>query len=128
MLSADLQDYGRIGLAINRCIFTLALLLGVVGWIYIGSGPVSARFHAAYRAQLRHGLAIVIATACPLIASIVTDTVMTGLRLSSVPYGALALFPLLSIAAEVTLAILLLVTEIHKTGRRAGRASSLLSG
>jgi hypothetical protein len=126
MLSADLQDYGRIGLAINRCTFTLALLLGVVGWVYIGSRRVSARFHVAYRDQLRRGLAIAIATACPLIATIVTDTVLTGLRLSSVQAWALVLVPLLSVAAEVTLAILL-VTEIYKTVRRAGRASSLLS-
>jgi hypothetical protein len=125
MLSPDLQDYGRIGLAINRCTFSLALLLGVAGWVYIGSRRVSARFHAPYRDQLRRGLAIAIAATCPLIVSIVTDTVMTGLRLSSVQAGALALVPLLSIAAEVALAILL-VTEIHKTARRAGRASSLL--
>jgi hypothetical protein len=126
MLTADLQDYGRLGLAINRCTFTLALLLGIAGWVYIGSRQVSATFHTAYRDQLRRGLAIAMAAACPLILSIVTDTVMTGLRLSSVQAGALALVPLLTIAAEMTLAILL-VTEIYKTVRRAGRASSLLS-
>jgi hypothetical protein len=126
MLTADLQDYGRLGLAINRCTFTLALLLGIAGWVYIGSRQVSATFHTSYRDQLRRGLAIAIAAACPLILSIVTDTVMTGLRLSSVQAGALALVPLLTIAAEMTLAILL-VTEIYKTVRRAGRASWLLS-
>jgi hypothetical protein len=57
-LSAELQDYGRLGLAFNRCSFTLALVLGIGGWIYIGSRRVAARFSTACRDQLRRSLAL----------------------------------------------------------------------
>jgi uncharacterized membrane protein YecN with MAPEG domain len=125
-MSAELQEYGRLSLAFNRCSFILALVLGIVSWVYIASRPVSTRLHAAYRNQLRRGLAIAIVAACPLIASIALDGVLTGLRLLTAQSLAAASVPLLSMAAELSLAVIL-AAEILKTMRRAGRVSSLLS-
>jgi hypothetical protein len=125
-LSSDLQDYGRLGLVFNRVSFTLALVLGVVGWIYIASLRVSPRLHATYRNQLRRGVAIAIAAACPFVASVLVDAALTGLRLHTAQSFAAASLPLLSMVAEASLAVFL-VSEILKTIRRAGRASSLLS-
>jgi hypothetical protein len=125
-LSAELQDYGRLGLAFNRCSFALALVLGIAGWIYIGSRRVATRFSTACRDQLRRSLAIAVAAACPLIASVIADAVLTGLRLLTAQSLASASVPLLLMGAELILAAFL-VAEICKTMRRAGRVSSLLS-
>jgi hypothetical protein len=100
------------------------LAIGVVSWAYIGSRPVSATCHAAYRDQLKRCLLLCIAAAVPLIASVVTDVILTGLRVFEARLPPSALVPLLSMAAEIALAGVLLF-QIRKSIQRAALVSSL---
>jgi hypothetical protein len=126
-LSDALQPVGKVVLAIDRAAYILAFLLGAVGWAYISSRGVSARFHAACRTQLRRSLLLTMAAACPMVVSVIADAVVTALRLlEERPPVSVLLIPLLSVAIEVAFAAVL-VTAIAKTVHNTLRASSLLS-
>src|SRR5260370_3534500 len=103
-LSPDLRDIVKIGLLIDLYAFMVTLAIGVVGWAYIGSRPVSATCHAAYRDQLKRCLLLCIAAAVPLIASVVTHVILTGLRVFEARFPPSGLVPLLSMAADISLA------------------------
>jgi len=126
-LSDTLQPVGKVALAIDRTAYILAFLIGAVGWAYISSRRVSRRFHAGCRAQLKRGLLLAMAAACPMVVSVIADAVVTALRLlDERPPVSVFLIPLLSIAIEVAFAAVLVIA-IGKTLRNALRASSLLS-
>jgi hypothetical protein len=127
-LSDAMQPVGKVVLAIDRTAYILAFLLGAVGWAYISSRRVSPRFHALCRAQLKRGLLLAMAAACPMVVSVIADAVVTALRyLEERPPVWVFFIPVLSIAIEVAFAAVL-VTTIGKTLRNTVRASSLLSG
>jgi hypothetical protein len=126
-LSDTLQPVGKMVLTIDRTAYILAFLLGAVGWAYISSRRVSPRFDAGCRTQLKRGLLLAMAAACPMVVSVIADAVVTALRLlAERPPVSVFLIPLLSIAVEVAFAAAL-VTAIGKTVRNTLRASSLLS-
>jgi hypothetical protein len=60
-----------------------------------------------------------------LLASVVTDTILTALRLSEAKLAASGLVPVLSITAEIAL-VSALVLHIRAVVRRTAFASSLL--
>jgi hypothetical protein len=122
-LSDDLRGLYKIGLLIDLYAFRLAFIIGAVGWAYIGSRRVSATFHGAYRDQLKRCFLLCAAAAAPLVASVITDAILTGLRLFDAKMPATALVPMLSMAAEAAFAAVLVV-QIRKTIRRAALASS----
>jgi len=126
-LSDAMQPVGKVVLAIDRTAYILAFLLGAVGWAYISSRRVSPRFHARCRAQLKRGLLLAMAAACPMVVSVIADAVVTALRyLEERPPVSVFFIPVLSIAIEVTFAAVLVIV-IGKTLRNTLRASSLLS-
>jgi hypothetical protein len=126
-LSDTLQPVGKVVLAIDRTAYILAFLIGAVAWAYISSRRVSLRFHPGCRAQVKRGLLLAMAAACPMVVSVIADAVVTALRLlHERPPVSVFLIPLLSIAVEVAFAAVLVIA-IGKTLRNALRASSLLS-
>jgi hypothetical protein len=126
-LSDAMQPVGKVVLAIDRTAYILAFLLGAVGWAYISSRRVAPRFHALCRAQLKRGLLLAMAAACPMIVSVLADAVVTALRyLQERPPVSVFFIPVLSIAIEVAFAAVLVIA-IGKTLRNTLRASSLLS-
>lgn len=126
-LSEAMQPVGKVVLAIDRTAYILAFLLGAVGWAYISSRRVSPRFHALCRAQLKRGLLLAMAAACPMVVSVIADAVVTALRyLEERPPVSVFFIPVLSIAIEVAFAAALVIA-IGKTLRNTLRASSLLS-
>ena len=126
-LSDAMQPVGKVVLAIDRTAYILAFLLGAVGWAYISSRRVSPRFHALCRAQLKRGLLLAMAAACPMVVSVIADAVVTTLRyLEERPPVSVFFIPVLSIAIEVAFAAVLVIA-IGKTLRNTLRASSLLS-
>jgi hypothetical protein len=127
VLSDNLRAVGKIVLAIDRSAYILAFLLGAAGWAYISSRRVAPRFDVACRAQLRRGLLLAIAATCPMLVSVMADTVAAALRiLEERPPVSILLIPLLSIAVEVAFAAVL-VMALGKALRNTLRASSLLS-
>ena len=126
-LSDGLQPVGKVVLAIDRAAYILAFLLGAVGWAYISSRRVAPRFHALCRAQLKRGLLLAMAAACPMVVSVIADAVVTALRyLEERPPVSVFVIPVLSIAIEVAFAAVLVIA-IGNTLRNTLRASSLLS-
>jgi len=120
-MSDTLQPVGKVVLAVDRAV------LGAIGWAYISSRRVSPRFHASCRAQLKRGLLLAMAAACPMVVSVTADAMVTALRLlEERPPVSVFMVPLLSIGIEVAFAAVL-VTTIGKTLRNTRRASSLLS-
>ena len=127
-LSDTLQPVGKVVLAVDRASYILAFVLGAIGWAYISSRRVSPRFHAGCRAQLKRGLLLAMAAACPMVVSVIADDVVTALRLlEERPPVSVFMVPLLSIGIEMAFAATL-VTTIGKTLRNTMRASSRLSG
>ena len=125
-LSDALQPVGKVVLAIDRTAYILAFLIGAVGWAYISSRRVSRRFHAGCRAQLKRGLLLAMAAACPMVVSVIADAMVTALRLlEERPPVSVFLIPLLSIAIEMGFAAVLVIA-IGKTLRDTLRASSVL--
>jgi hypothetical protein len=121
-----LRPVGQVALVIDRAAYILAFLLGAIGWAYVSSRVVSPRFHAGCRAQLKRSLLLAMAAACPMVVSVIADAVVTMLRLiAERPPAGVFIIPLLSIAAEVAFAAVL-VMSIGKTLRNVRRASSLL--
>ena len=124
---SDAQPVGKVVLAIDRAAYILAFLLGAGGWAYISSRRVSPRFHALCRAQLKRGLLLAMAAACPMVVSVIADAVVTALRyLEERPPVSVFFILVLSIAVEVAFAAVLVIA-IGKTLRNTLRASSLLS-
>jgi hypothetical protein len=126
-LNEDLKTMNAIGILLDRYAFMLALGLAIIAWGYIGSRRAPAEFHQAYGKQLRRCVFLCAAAAGALLMSVVTETVLTGLRLSASQLSISALVPALSLAAELALGGVLL-RRIRTAFRRAVDASSLLRG
>ena len=126
-LHEDLKTMNAIGILLDRYAFMLALGLAIIAWGYIGSRRAPAEFHQAYGKELRRCVFLCAAAAGALLISVITETVLTGLRLSAAQLSASALVPTLSLATELALAGVLL-RRIRTAFRRAVHASSLLRG
>jgi uncharacterized membrane protein YeaQ/YmgE (transglycosylase-associated protein family) len=98
------------------------IILGLVGsiagsWIFWALLARSRADRASGSRLYRGGVALCAATAVALLVSVVTDIVITGLRLYEVRLPAAALVPVLSIAAEIAL-VSMLIAPIRATIRR----------
>jgi hypothetical protein len=126
-VSAELAAARRIGLSIDLYAYAVALAIGLLGWAYIGTRRRAARFDAAYRDQTRRCLLLCAVAAIPLIATVVSDAVLTGLRLFESELRLSALVPIVTMAGEIAFAALL-VAQLRKAMKRASLASSLFCG
>src|SRR5262249_9184080 len=114
----------EIVVSIDRYAFWLSVFVGIAGWTYIGSRPIPAAFTPEYRAQLRRFCLVCLATTSALIVSVVSDGVLTSLRLAGMGWSFAALIPFVSMAGEAVGAGLL-VMSIRSMSQRmasAGRA------
>jgi len=125
-LPADWLGISTIGPAIDRYGFMVALVVGILGWVYIGSRRVSATLRGGYERQLNLCLLLSVATASPLIGSVITDSILSGLRFSVAPTSAAALIPLMSVVMEVGVASLIIV-QLRKAVQRKALVSSLFA-
>jgi len=125
-LSADWVGISTIGPAIDRYGFMVALVFGVLGWVYIGSRRVSATLHRRYQFQLKLCLLLSVAAASLLIGSIITDTVLSGLRLFEARMSLVGLIPLTSAAIELAVAGTIIV-ELRRVMQRKALVASLFA-
>jgi hypothetical protein len=126
-VSAELAAVRRIGLSIDLYAFAVALAIGLVGWGYIGTRRRAASFDAPYRDQMRRCLLLCAVAALPLIAAVVTDTVLTVLRLFESELRLAALVPVVTMAGKIAFAAVL-VAQLRKAMKRASLAASLFCG
>lgn len=126
-LSDHLKEVATTWMSIDLNAFRIALAIGIIGLAYIGSRRAPVSFHEGYRRQVRRCVVLCAAMAGALLASVVTDTIITGLRLFEAKLPAPGLIPALSVAAEIVL-VSALALHIRTTIRRTAFASALLEG
>ena len=104
--------------AVDRWAFWLSLIIGIVGWVYIGGRRIPAVFHPAFRRQLRRCLLLCTLATAALVVSVISDGVLTALRLSGAQLSAEFLVPILSVVVEIAGAVVL-VAKMCDIARRA---------
>jgi hypothetical protein len=125
VLSDELKVIGAIVGAIDRYAFWLSVGIGLAAWLYISSRRIPAAFHPAYRRQLRCFLLLCIAAAAALAVSVISDGVLTALRLPVTDLCAASLVPLFSMAIEIACAGVLVV-QIGAVAQREASTAALL--
>jgi hypothetical protein len=110
--------------SVDRYAFWLSLIIGVVGWTYIGGRRVPAVFDPAFRRQLHRCLLLCTLATSALVVSVISDCVLTALQLSAAQWSAELLVPILSVLAEIAGASFL-VSQIRNIGRRARQHARL---
>jgi len=115
---------GIVGL-IDRYAYWLSVIIGIGGWAYISGLRVPAAFYTAYRKQLRRSFLLCTAAAGALVVSVISDGVLTALRLPGTELSAEFLIPIFSMAIEIACAGVL-VFQIRTITQRATSAAALL--
>jgi hypothetical protein len=110
---------GDIVVSIDRYAFWLSVFVGIAGWMYIDSRRIPAAFTPEYRAQLRRFVLLCLAGTGALIASIISDGVLTSLRLVGPRWSLDFLIPIVSMAVEIVCAGGLVVSIRGMTQRTA---------
>ena len=111
---------------IDRAAFCFALLSGIAGRAYVGRSQTPIAFDPSYQRQQSRFLLFCTLAAGGLIASVVCDCLLTGLRLSGWEFSIDFLVPLLSMAIEIVCASLLVI-HIRDITRRSASTAALTS-
>jgi hypothetical protein len=109
---------------IDRYAFCLAAIVGVSGWLYIRSREIPAALHPPYRRQLHRFFLLCRTAAAALAVSVVSDAVLTALKLRGTELSAESVVPLFSMAIEIA-CVGLLVFQIHDVTLRAASMAAL---
>jgi len=96
--SDDMRAISGIVGFIDRRSFWLSVIIGIGGWAYITSRHIPAAFHPEYRKQLRRSFLLCTAATGALVVSVISDGVLTGLRLLGTELCSGFLIPIVSMA------------------------------
>jgi hypothetical protein len=110
---------GEMVVSIDRWAFWLAVVVGIAGWMYVDTRRIPAAFTPEYRTQLRRFFVLCLAATGALIASVISDGVLTSLRLIGTSWSLDVVIPLASMAIEVVCAGWLVVSIRGVTHRMA---------
>jgi hypothetical protein len=117
-ISDDIRGVsGMVGL-IDRYSFWLSVIIGIVGWAYISGRRQPTPFYTAYHRQFSRFLFLCIAATGALVVSVISDGVLTALRLPGTELSPEFLIPVFSMAIEIACAGVL-VFQIHRVTQRA---------
>jgi hypothetical protein len=86
-LTDQMGAFGDIVVSIDRYAFWLSVFVGLAGWMYIDSRRIPAALTPEYRTQLRRFVLLCLATTGALIASVISDGILTSLRLVGTPWS-----------------------------------------
>lgn len=126
-LNADwLGGLGAIGPVIDRYVFQVSLLLGILGWLYIASRRAAPTINTDFQHQLKRCLLLSAAASSLLIGAVVLDTILGGMRTVGAGMSLAAVIPLLSIAIEIAL-VGIIIVELRKVIQRKALVSSLFA-
>jgi hypothetical protein len=124
-VSEDIRAVSGIVGSIDRCAFWLSVIIGIGGWAYVCGRRIPAEFHPGNRNQLRRFRWLCTAATGALIVSVISDALLTALRLPGAELSAESLLPIFSIAIEVACAGVL-VFQIRSITQRATSTAALL--
>ena len=123
-ISDDIRAASGIVGLIDRYSFWLSVIIGIGGWAYISGRRTPAAFYTAYREQLRPFFLLCIAATAALAVSVISDGVLTALRLPEADLSAEFVIPISSIAIEIACAAVL-VFQIRGITQRATATAAL---
>jgi hypothetical protein len=126
-LTEHLKDAIASWIAIDLNAFRLALVISIVSLAYVGSRRLPVSLQQSYCRQAKRCVLLCAATAGALIASVLSDIVITGFRVYEAKLLVPSLIPFLSIAAEIAL-VTTLGLHIRAMIQKISCASSLLDG
>jgi hypothetical protein len=124
-ISDDMNAVSGLVAQIDRYSFWLSVIVGLGGWAYIRSRRIPAAFHAAYRRQLRRFFLLCITAAAALVVSVISDGVLTALRLQGAESSAEFLVPIVSMVIEIA-CVGILVFHLRGIALRAASTVALL--
>ena len=124
-ISDDIRAASGIVGLIDRYAFWLSVIIGIGGWAYVSGRRIPAAFYTAYRKQLRRFFLLCIAATGALAVSVISDGVLTALRLPEMELSAEFLIPVFSMAIEVACAGIL-IFQIRSIVQRATCTAALL--
>jgi hypothetical protein len=124
-VSDDLRAASALVALIDRYAFLSALVIGLGGWAYIQSRKTPAAFDPAHRRQHRRFFLICGAAAAALTVSVISDALLTALRLRGTEFSATSLVSILSIAIEIA-CVGILVFQIRRVALRATSTAALM--
>ena len=121
-----LGGLGAIAPAIDRHMFQMSLVLGILGWVYIASRHAPSTINSEYQHQLERCLLSSATASGLLIGAVVLDTILGGMRIFYAGMSLAAVIPLLSIVIEIGL-VGAIAIELRKMVRRKALISSSFS-
>jgi hypothetical protein len=124
-ISDDIRAVSGIVGSIDRYAFWLSVIIGIGSWAYICGRRIPAAFHAGYRKQLRRFRWLCTAATGALVVSVISDALLTALRLPGAELSAQSLLPIFSIVIEIACAGVL-VLQIRGITQRATSTAALL--
>ncbi len=123
-VSDDMSAASRLVGLVDRYAFFLSVIIGLGGWVYVRSRQIPAALGPVYHRQLRRFFLLSSAAAATLIVSVISDAVLTALRLRGTDLSAISLVPILSIAIEVA-CVGVLIFRIRGVTLRAASTAAL---
>lgn len=121
-----LLGLGAIGVAIDRYVFQVSLVLGIFSWLYLATNRAAPTIDGDYQRQLKRCFLLAATTSGLLIAAVVLDTILGGTRALDAGMSLAAMIPLLSIAIEIGL-VGVIIAELRKVVQRKALVSSLFA-
>ncbi len=110
--------------SVDRYAFWFSVIAGVGCWLYIGTRRFPHAFDSMFRKQLDRFLLVSTAMVAALMASVVSDGILTAMQLSGTGFSAGSLVPISSMAIEILCAGLLAL-YIRGTTRRVTQIAAL---
>jgi hypothetical protein len=124
-ISNDLRAVsGTIGL-IDRCASWISVAVGIAAWLYIRGRRTPAVFCPTYQKELRRCFFLCMVATGALIASVISDALLTALRLVETEPSDEFLVPVVSMAIEIACAGILTLW-IWRMARRTAAITSFL--
>ena len=117
-ISDDIRAVSGMVSLIDRYSFWLSVIIGIVGWAYISGRREPTALYTAYHRQFSRFLLLCIAATGALVISVISDGVLTALRLPGAELSPEFLIPVFSMAIEIACAGVL-VFQIHRVTQRA---------
>jgi hypothetical protein len=112
------------GLWLDRWAFAIALLIALAGCFYAVTRRAPPRFREDYGRELNHCIALCAAAAAALLVTVLTETVLTSVRLLGWGLRWEILIPVGSLAAEIAATVLL----IWHIGGMAWKKAAMVHG
>ena len=122
VLADDIKAISGIVGVIDRYAFWLSVIVGIAGCAYIGRCGMPAAVHPSYRRQIHRFVLLCAAATCALAVSVISDGVLTALRLSGAGWSVTSVVPVVSMAIEIACASVL-VFHIRGIARRMASAT-----